>query len=67
MVGKRFKLANGYSFYILYQGRRWFANRVYANVQQVQAIMLEVMKVGNLSACPILAIGQDVVYHYQGV
>jgi|GEM_PF-6992702 len=62
MIGKRFKLAGGYSFYILYQGRRWFANRVYSNVYQVQSVMLEIMKSGNLPGCPILAIGQDVVY-----
>jgi len=67
MIGKRFKLVGGYSFYILYQGRRWFANRVYSNVYQVQSVMLEIMKAGNLSVCPIVAIGQDVVYHYQGV
>lgn len=66
MVGKRFKLDRGYSFYILYQGRRWFANRVYSNVYQVQSVMLEIMKAGNLPGCPILAIGQDVVY-FQGV
>ncbi len=62
MVSKRFELVGGYSFYILYQGKRWSANRVYSNVYQVQAVMLEVMKAGNLSSCPIVAIGQDVVY-----
>ncbi len=67
MIGKRFKLDRGYSFYILYQGKRWFTNRVYSNVYQVQSVMLEIMKAGNLSVCPILAIGQDVVYRYQGV
>ena len=65
MIGKRFQLANGYSFYILYQGRRWFANRVYSNIYQVQSVMLEIMRAGNLSSCPIVAIGQDVVYQYQ--
>jgi hypothetical protein len=66
LVGKRFKLDKGYSFYILYQGKRWFANRVYSNIHQAQAVMLEIMKAGNLSGCPILAIGQDVVY-FEGV
>ena len=65
MVGKRFKLPEGYSFYILHQGRRWSANRVYSNIRQVQAVMIQVMKAGNLSNCPIVAIGQDVAYKYQ--
>ena len=66
MVGKRFELFGGYSFYILYQGKRWSANRVYSDVSQVQSVMIEVMKAGNLPGCPIVAIGQDVVY-FQGV
>jgi len=67
MVGRRFKLAEGYSFYIHYQGKQWFANRVYFNISQVQNVMLKVMKAGNLSNCPIVAIGQDVAYKYQKV
>jgi len=67
MVAKRLQLDNGYSFCIFYRGRRWFANRVYPNIPQVQAAMLEIMKAGNISACPILAIGQDVVYSSQEV
>ena len=62
MVGKRLQLGNGYSFFILCHGKKWFANRVYFTVAQVQSAMLEVMKAGNLAACPFLAIGQDVVY-----
>ena len=66
MVGKRFKLDEGYSFYILYQGKRWFSNRVYSDIAQAQSVMLEVMKAGNLCACPIVAIGKDVAYFNQG-
>ncbi|MCF7894482.1 MAG: hypothetical protein K9L84_05430 [Candidatus Omnitrophica bacterium] len=62
MVGRRVKLVGGYSFYIAYRGKKWFANRVYSDVRKAQVIMLEVMKAGNLCNCPLLAIGQDVVY-----
>lgn len=67
MVGRRVKLAGGYSFYIVYQGRRWFANRVYSDVSQAQVVMLEIMKAGNLCNCPMLAIGQDVVYKQEAL
>jgi hypothetical protein len=62
VVGRRVKLAGGYSFYIVYQGKQWFANRCFSDVAKAQAVMLEVMKTGNLCNCPMLAIGQDVVY-----
>ena len=62
MAGKMVKLAKGYSFNILFQGKLWFANRIYSNISQAQAVMIEIMKAGNLSDCPIIAIGQDVVY-----
>ena len=67
MVGRRFKLERGYSFYILHQDKHWFTNRVYPNISKVQAVMLGIMKSGNISACPIMAIGQDVAYKYQKV
>lgn len=62
MVGKMVKLSKGYSFKILSQGKPWFANRAYFNISQAQAVMIEIMKAGNLCDCSILAIGQDVVY-----
>ena len=62
MVGKMIKLSKGCSFKVLYQGKLWFANKVYSNISQAQAAMIEIMKAGNLSNCPIMAIGQDVVY-----
>jgi len=62
MVAKRLNLGNGYSFFILHRGKRWFANRIYPSVVQVQSVMLETMKSGNLAASPFLAIGSDVVY-----
>jgi hypothetical protein len=62
MVAKRLNLGNGYSFFILHRGKRWFANRVYPNIPQVQSAMIEIMKSGNLAASPFLAIGSDVVY-----
>ncbi|MCF7887654.1 MAG: hypothetical protein K9L76_00090 [Candidatus Omnitrophica bacterium] len=62
MVGRRVKLAGGYSFYIVYGGKKWFANCCFSDLGQAQSVMLEVMKAGNLCNCPLLAIGQDVVY-----
>ena len=61
MVGKMVKLSKGHSFKILAQGECWFANKVYSSISQAQAVMIEIMKAGNLSDCPIIAIGQDVV------
>lgn len=62
MVGKMVKLSKGYSFKIFSQGKLWFTNKVYSNISQAQAVMIEIMKAGNLCDCPIIAIGQDVVY-----
>lgn len=62
MVGRRVKLAGGYSFYIVYQGRRWFANCCFSDARKAQSVMLEVMKAGNLCESPLVAIGKDVVY-----
>jgi hypothetical protein len=62
VVGRRVKLAGGYSFYIAYMGKKWFSNRCFSDVAKAQAVMLEVMKTGNLCDCPLVAIGRDVVY-----
>ena len=62
MVGRRINLSRGYSFYILHQGKLWFTNKVYSNIFQAQAVMLEIMKSGNLCDCSIMAIGKDVIY-----
>ncbi|MBU2250965.1 MAG: hypothetical protein KKH25_01765, partial [Candidatus Omnitrophica bacterium] len=62
MVGRMVKLSKGYSFKIFSQGKLWFTNRIYSSISQAQAVMIEIMKAGNLSDCPVMAIGQDVVY-----
>jgi hypothetical protein len=67
VVGRRIKLAGSYSFYIAYRGKKWFANRCFSDLSQAQSVMLEVMKAGNLCDCPILAIGQDVVYKQEAL